>query len=62
MKTAEELFRVYDLYLWLHSRLGAPGVFKGQPQVLKQRQHVAELIDVALKTMGGVPSGTQCAA
>jgi hypothetical protein len=62
MKTAEELFRVYDLYLWLHSRLGAPGVFRGRRQVLQQRQHVAELIDVALKKMGGVPAGTQGAA
>lgn len=54
MKTAEEIFRVYDLYLWLFDRLGAPGVFRGRRQVLQQRQHVAELIDSALQEMGGV--------
>lgn len=59
MKTAEELFRVYDLYLWLCTRLGAPGVFRGRKHVLKQREHVAGLIDVALKKMGGVPTGSR---
>jgi len=54
MKTAEEMFRVYDLYLWLYDRLGAPGVFSGRRQVLQQRQHVAELIDSALQEMGAV--------
>jgi hypothetical protein len=54
MKVAEELFRVYDLFLWLYDRLGAPGVFRGRRQVLQQRQQVAGLIDVALQRMGGV--------
>lgn len=54
MKTAEELFRVYDLYLWLYDRLGSPGVFRGRRQVLRQRQKVAELIDCALQRMGGL--------
>jgi hypothetical protein len=56
MKTAEELFRVFDLYLWLYDRLGAPGVFRGRHQVMRQRQQVGELIDVALQKMGGVPT------
>jgi hypothetical protein len=59
MKTAEELFRVYDLYLWLYDRLGAPGVFRGRRQVLRQRQQVGELIDIALQKMGGVRTHTQ---
>lgn len=53
MKAAEELFRVYDLYLWLAGRVG-PGVFQGQKLIRKQRQQVAELINVALQEMGGV--------
>lgn len=53
MKAAEELFRVYDLYLWLAGRMG-PGVFQGQKQVRQQRQQVAELINFALQEMGGV--------
>lgn len=58
MKSAEELFRVYDLYLWLYDRLGAPGVFRGRRQVLRMRQQVADLIDQALQRMGGLqPAG-----
>lgn len=55
MKTAEEVFRVLDLYLWLaNDRLGSPGVFKDRREVEEQRQQVAGLIDVALQRMGGV--------
>ena len=57
MKSAEELFRVYDLYLWLYDRLGAPGVFRGRRKVLRLRQTVAELIDIALQRMGGLSAG-----
>lgn len=59
MKSAEELFRVHELYLWLYDRL-APGVFRGRRHVLQQRQHVADLIDVALQQMGGVVVQGRC--
>lgn len=39
MKAAEELFRVYDLYLWLAGRVGH-GVFRGRKQVQRQRAQV----------------------
>lgn len=57
MKAAEELFRVYDLYLWLGGRAG-PGVFQGRKVIRQQRQQVAELINVALQEMGGVMDST----
>lgn len=53
MKAAEELFRIYDLYLWLAGRMGH-GVFRGQQHVLQHRQQVAAMIDVALRRLGGV--------
>lgn len=62
MKAAEELFRVLDLYLWLYDRLGVPGVFRGRRQVLQQRQQVAELINSALRRMGGLDQGAAAAA
>jgi hypothetical protein len=39
MKSAEELFCVYDLYLWLAGRVGH-GVFRGRKQVQQQRAQV----------------------
>jgi hypothetical protein len=54
MKVCEEVFRVLDLWLWLYDRLGAPGVFRGRAHVLAERQRVAELIDAALRHMGGL--------
>eukprot|EP00879_Flechtneria_rotunda_P023857 GHRR01025266.1.p1 GENE.GHRR01025266.1~~GHRR01025266.1.p1 ORF type:complete len:416 (+),score=89.85 GHRR01025266.1:337-1584(+) len=53
MKAAEELFRVYDLYLWLEGRM-APGVFQGKKLVQERRQAVADLIDEGLCKMGGL--------
>jgi hypothetical protein len=55
MKAAEELFRIYDLFLWLAGRMGH-GVFRGQQHVQKHRQQVATMIDVALRRLGGVES------
>jgi hypothetical protein len=43
MKAAEELFRVYDLYLWLAGRVGH-GVFRGRKQVQRQRAQVRAFV------------------
>lgn len=58
MKAAEELFRIYDLYLWLAGRMG-PGVFRGRKFIRQQRQQVADLINVALQEMGGIFAGDE---
>lgn len=48
LKRAEELFRVYDLYVWLAARF--TGTIQGHGAAMHRRLHCSDLIDQALRS------------